>query len=91
MYTPRYVAHPAERGDGLLFHSEKVRVRALCSSMRPLHVHARTCASRADPCMHAALFHPEQLHNVAPIEAGVRHALVVELWLGAENRTDRHS
>ena len=49
--------------------------------------HAYHYAERGD----AIIFHSEKMHNVAPIESGVRHALVIELWLGPTNTRDRHS
>ena len=39
----------------------------------------------------AILFHSEKMHNVAPVTRGVRHSLVIELWLGPPNKRDRHS
>ena len=42
---------------------------------------------RGDAC----LFHSEKMHNVAPVTAGVRHSLVIELWLRESNVKDRAS
>ena len=39
----------------------------------------------------ALLFHSEKMHNVAAITRGIRHALVVELWLKKANAHDRHT
>ena len=36
------------------------------------------------------LFRSEQLHNVSAVTEGLRNALVIELWEGSENRTDRY-
>lgn len=33
----------------------------------------------------AILFHSEKMHNVVPLTEGIRHALVIELWLHEEN------
>jgi len=38
----------------------------------------------------AVLFHSEKMHNVAPVSKGVRHSLVIELWMQPENKFDRH-
>ena len=38
----------------------------------------------------AVLFHSEKMHNVTPVTRGVRHALVLELWLQPTNVRDRH-
>ena len=37
----------------------------------------------------AILFRSEDLHNVAPVTAGVRETLVIELWTGKRNQVDR--
>ena len=39
----------------------------------------------------AILFRSEKMHNVAPVTRGIRQALVIELWEGSTNATDRHS
>ena len=38
----------------------------------------------------AILFRSESIHNVAPVKAGVRMTLVLELWVGGPNRVDRN-
>ena len=40
-------------------------------------------------CGDGILFRSEDLHNVTPLERGVRHALVLELWVGTTNCVDR--
>ena len=42
-------------------------------------------------CGDAIVFHSEKMHNVTPMTSGVRHALVLELWLKPANVRDRHS
>ena len=54
-------------------------------SGRGAHVQHRM--ARGDAC----LFHSEKMHNVAPVTAGVRHSLVIELWLKKSNVKDRAS
>ena len=49
--------------------------------------HVPHLASRGD----AFLFHSEKMHNVSPVVRGVRHTLVIELWLSEPNKMDRHS
>lgn len=39
----------------------------------------------------AIVFHSERVHNVSAVMEGVRHSLVVELWDGPDNQSDRHS
>ena len=39
----------------------------------------------------ALLFHSEKVHNVYPITQGVRHSLVIELWLKPDTCTDRYT
>jgi len=39
----------------------------------------------------AILFHSEKVHNVRPITRGVRHSLVVELWLKPDTISDRYN
>jgi len=39
----------------------------------------------------AILFHSEKVHNVRPITRGVRHSLVVELWLKPDTTNDRYN
>ena len=39
----------------------------------------------------ALLLYSEKMHNVTPVTKGVRHSLVVELWLGRGNTVDRFS
>ena len=40
---------------------------------------------------HAVVFHSERVHNVGAVMGGTRHSLVIELWLGLDNKHDRHS
>ena len=35
------------------------------------------------------LINSEKMHNVAPVTRGVRHSLVIELWVAPENKCDR--
>ena len=60
----------------------------------------RTRAGQAggrEPVVHklergdAILFHSERRHNVTTVEAGMRHSLVLELWVGGANEFDRYS
>lgn len=37
------------------------------------------------------LIHSERMHNVAPVTRGVRHSLVIELWVAPDNKLDRFS
>ena len=37
------------------------------------------------------LIHSERMHNVAPVTRGVRHSLVIELWVAPDNNQDRFS
>ena len=37
------------------------------------------------------LFQSERVHNVAAVLTGTRHSLVIEMWEGGDNRTDRHT
>jgi hypothetical protein len=39
----------------------------------------------------AIVFHSERVHNVSAVMEGVRHSMVVELWDGPDNQSDRHS
>lgn len=39
----------------------------------------------------AVVFHSERVHNVGAVMGGTRHSLVIELWDGPDNQTDRHS
>ena len=36
------------------------------------------------------LFRSEDVHNVAPVRAGTRQTLVIELWAGTPNSIDRN-
>ena len=38
----------------------------------------------------AVLFRSEDLHNVSCVQKGVRHTLVIELWVGQQNAVDRN-
>ena len=37
------------------------------------------------------LIDSERMHNVAPVTRGVRHSLVIELWVAPTNGQDRFS
>ena len=37
----------------------------------------------------ALLIDSEKMHNVSPVTRGVRHSLVVELWVAPANQRDR--
>ena len=37
------------------------------------------------------LIDSEKMHNVATVTSGVRHSLVIELWVAPANQTDRFS
>ena len=39
----------------------------------------------------AVVFHSERVHNVGAVMGGTRHSLVIELWMGPDNKHDRHS
>ena len=39
----------------------------------------------------AILFNSEKCHNVTEVTRGVRHSLVVELWVAEPNTCDRYS
>lgn len=53
--------------------------------------------SNGEPTVHtmrrgdALLFHSGKTHNVAVVTGGIRHSLVIELWAGGTNVTDRNS
>lgn len=54
-------------------------------------------AAAQEPVVHlmrkgdALLFHSGKAHNVAVVTGGMRHSLVIELWVGGTNVKDRES